>query len=80
VSFNKKVQNIVESYSSIKTVSRLFYPRNFNLSPEFVVAFKKEYARLKSLNISDKQIIQKIAKALHFHGREAASEDNINKV
>jgi len=77
--FNNKAKAILENYGSIKTVSRLFYPRNFNLSPEFVVAFKREYSRLKSLNISDKQIIQKIAKALHFHGREAASENSTNQ-
>lgn len=77
--FNNKAKAILENYGSIKTVSRLFYPRNFNLSPEFVVAFKREYSRLKSLNISDKQIIQKIAEALHFHGREAASENPTNQ-
>jgi len=57
----------MESYKSIKTVSRLFYPRNFNLSPEFVQAFQKECKRLKALNIDDKRIIQKISKALPFH-------------
>ena len=77
--FNNKAKAILENYGSIKTVSRLFYPRNFNLSPEFVVAFKREYSRLKSLSISDKQIIQKIAEALHFHGREAASENPTNQ-
>jgi len=78
--FNKKAKTILENYGSIKTVTRLFYPRNFNLSPEFVQAFKREYTRLKSMNIDDKRIIQKIAKALHFHGKEAAAENSINTV
>lgn len=65
--YNKAFNNIMESYKSIKTVSRLFYPRNFNLSPEFVQAFQKECKRLKALNIDDKRIIQKISKALPFH-------------
>lgn len=74
MSFNNKAQKILENYKSIKTVSRLFYPRNFNLSPEFIVAFKREFSRLRSLNISDKQIIHKIAKALQFHGKETDLE------
>ncbi|NBO99141.1 MAG: hypothetical protein EBU90_03305 [Proteobacteria bacterium] len=68
--FNKKAQSILENYGSIKTVTRLFYPRNFNLSDEFINAFRKEYARLKSLGIDDKRILLKLNKALHFHTRE----------
>lgn len=50
--------------------NRLFYPRNFSLSEEFLAAFNKEYNRLKALKIDDKRILQKITKALQFHGKE----------
>jgi hypothetical protein len=45
----------------------MFYPRNFALSAEFLSAYKKEVARLKAENVSDKDILRKITKALHFH-------------
>lgn len=65
--FNENYKILLENFRSIKTVSRLFYPRNFNLSDEFVKAFRKEYARLKSMKVDDKRILQKMAKALPFH-------------
>ena len=61
----------MENYSSIKVTSRLFYPRNFNLSEEFIQAFRREYARLRAFGIDDKRILGKLIKALHFHGRDA---------
>lgn len=69
--FNKKAEKIIESYGSIKVTSRLFYPRNFSLSDEFIQAFKREYARLRAYGIDDKRILGKLTKALHFHGRDA---------
>lgn len=68
--FNKKYNELLESYGSIKVVNRMFYPRNFNLSTEFVAAFKKEFCRLKELGIDEKRIIAKINKALHFHCKD----------
>ncbi len=65
--FYKKANNLLENYGSILTKSRIFYPRNFNLSQEFVKAFKKEVQRLKAENVSDKDILRKITKALNFH-------------
>lgn len=65
--FNENYKIILENFKSIKTVSRLFYPRNFTLSEEFIKAFHKEYARLKALNIDDKRILNKIMRALPFH-------------
>jgi hypothetical protein len=67
VDFYKKANNLLENYGSILTKSRIFYPRNFNLSQEFVKAFKKEVQRLKAENVSDKDILRKITKALNFH-------------
>lgn len=65
--FDKNYNFIMESFKSIKTIHRLFYPRNFNLSEEFINSFRKEYARLKSMNIDDRRILQKMIKALPFH-------------
>lgn len=65
--FYKKVNTILEGYGSILTKSRMFYPRNFNLSSEFINAFKKEVSRLKAEKVSDRDILRKITKALHFH-------------
>jgi hypothetical protein len=48
----------------------MFYPRNFNLSKEFLNAFKKEVARLKAENVGEKDIVRKITKALHFHVKD----------
>jgi len=70
--FDKNYNFIMESFKSIKTIHRLFYPRNFNLSEEFINSFRKEYARLKSMNIDDRRILQKMIKALPFH------KDNVN--
>ncbi|NBW58913.1 hypothetical protein EBR43_14285 [bacterium] len=68
--FDAAYETLLEGYQSMLIKNRLFYPRNFNLSQEFLNAFKKEYSRLKELNIDDKRILQKITKALQFHGKE----------
>jgi hypothetical protein len=67
VNFYKKANSILENYGSIVTKSRMFYPRNFNLSKEFVKALQKEIVRLKGENINNKDIVKKMSKALHFH-------------
>ena len=65
--YDKTYNLLMENYRSIKTVSRLFYPRNFSLSDEFIKAFNKEYSRLKSMQIDDKRILHKMTRALPFH-------------
>ena len=70
VKFYKKANSILENYGSILTKSRMFYPRNFSLSKEFINAFKKEVARLKAENIGEKDIVRKITKALAFHVKD----------
>jgi hypothetical protein len=67
VNFYKKANSILENYGSIVTKSRMFYPRNFNLSKEFVKALQKEIVRLREEKIGNKDIIKKMSKALHFH-------------
>lgn len=76
MNFDNKAKKIIESYRPIRTVSRLFYPRNFNLSLEFKNAFRKEYARLKGLGLKDKHILHKINKALPFHKEEQPEDTN----
>lgn len=63
--------NILESYKSILTKRRMFYPRNFALSPEFLSAFKKEIKNLKKQGIKENQILDKLSKALNFHVKES---------
>lgn len=63
-------KNLTESYSSIKYTKRLFYPRNLELSKEFITAFKTELNRLLSTGHKPKAILDKIAKALIFHSRK----------
>jgi hypothetical protein len=70
VKFYKKANSLLENYGSILTKSRMFYPRNFALSKEFINAFKKEVARLKAENVSEKDIIKKVTKALYFHVKD----------
>ena len=48
----------------------MYYPRNFALSPEFIKSFKKEVTRLKAENVSEKDIIRKITRALNFHVKD----------
>jgi hypothetical protein len=70
VNFDNTYETLLEGYQSMLIKNRLFYPRNFNLTEEFLTAFKKEYSRLKALNIDDRRIMQKITKALQFHGKD----------
>lgn len=70
MSFDKNYKQILESFGSIRTINRIFYPRNFNLSPQFIHAFKMECKRLKDMGLKDKQILIKLSKALHFHCKD----------
>lgn len=69
--FNKQVNSIIkENYKSIPIKTRMYYPRNFALSQEFIKSFKKEVARLKAENVSEKDIIRKLTRALNFHVKD----------
>ena len=46
---------------------RSFYPRKFDLSPEFVEAFKLEYSRLVESGQNKRTVFERIRKALSFH-------------
>ena len=65
--FNKKINQIGESFKPIKLIKRTFYPRNFQLSEDFVVSFKKEYKRLLDEGLQSNKALNRITKALLFH-------------
>lgn len=66
--FNKNAKEVYnENLRSIRTTRRQFYPRNFELSQEFVDAFKTEYRRLLEGGQRPKALMEKISKALNFH-------------
>ena len=46
---------------------RSFYPRKFDLSPEFIEAFKVEYSRLIESGQNKRTLFERIRKALTFH-------------
>lgn len=48
----------------------MYYPRNFTLSQDFLKAFKKEVQRLKAENVSEKDIVRKLNRALNFHVKD----------
>jgi len=60
-----KYDELCEGYLTLKT--RMFYPRNLELSKEFVEAFRKEYCRLVESGENKKNIHSRLAKALRFH-------------
>jgi len=65
--FNQKLEALAESFKSIKYVKREFYPKNFNLSEDFVNAFRREYRRLIDEGIEPRKALVKLNKALLFH-------------
>lgn len=65
--FNQKIESLSENYKSIKYTKREFYPKNFNLSEDFVNAFRKEYRRLIDEGLEPKKALIKLNKALLFH-------------
>jgi hypothetical protein len=68
--FNKVFKQLEENYKPIRTVKRSFYPRNFQLSEEFVNSFKSEYKRLLDEGVQPNKALSRITKALLFHVRD----------
>ena len=68
--FNDVYKQIEESFKPIRTVKRAFYPRNFQLSEDFVNSFKSEYRRLIDEGIEPNKALGRITKALLFHARD----------
>ena len=46
---------------------RSFYPRKFELSQEFIEAFKLEYSRLVESGQNKRTLFERMRKALTFH-------------
>ena len=68
--FNKALEKIEENYKPIKVIKRSFYPRNFQLSEDFVNSFKSEYKRLLGEGVHPKKALSRITKALLFHAND----------
>lgn len=62
-----KFDSVLESFTPIKVTSRLFYPRKFALSEEFIKTFKQEYTKLIKEGQNPKHLQDRIFKALRFH-------------
>lgn len=65
--FNENYEHILEGVTSIKTVKREFYPKNFKLSEGFLSAFKSEFRRLVDEGNHPRKVLARINKALMFH-------------
>ena len=66
--FEKNLNKIYnENINSIRVTRRQFYPRNFELSQEFVDAFVREYKRLLESGQKKTTLLEKMSKALKFH-------------
>jgi hypothetical protein len=61
----QEYDKLCEKYM-IKRV-RSFYPRKFDLSPEFIEAFKLEYSRLVESGQNKRTLFERMRKALTFH-------------
>ena len=61
----KEYDKVCEKYM-IKKV-RSFYHRKLELSPEFLEAFKAEYARLVETGQNKRTLLERMRKALTFH-------------
>jgi hypothetical protein len=68
--FDEEISKLEESFKPIKMVKRSFYPRNFQLSEEFVSSFKKEYKKLIDEGLESNKALNRITKALLFHARD----------
>lgn len=62
-----KFQQLLESYGMMTKQQRLFYPRNFKLSEQFIQALKKELALQHRAGLEPEQFARKLNKALEFY-------------
>ena len=66
---SEKLNKVLEGYKPIP-MKRLFYPRKFNVSNDFVNAFHQEYDRLVGEGQNPRTLIDRLGKALRFHVNE----------
>ena len=62
-----KFQALLESYGMLTKQQRLFYPRNFKLSTEFIAALKREIATQTKAGLDPDDFTRKLNKALQFY-------------
>lgn len=62
-----KFQQLLESYGMLTRQQRLFYPRNFNLSSQFIENLKKEMELQSKAGMDPDLFARKLNKALQFY-------------
>lgn len=62
-----KFQQLLEQYGMLTRQQRLFYPRNFNLSAEFINSLKKEMQLQSKAGMDPDLFAKKLNKALQFY-------------
>lgn len=62
-----KFQQLLESYGMLTRQQRLFYPRNFNLSSQFIDSLKKEMELQSKAGMDPDLFARKLNKALQFY-------------
>lgn len=65
MNYDKNYEQLSEAYLKIPA-RRLFYPRNFKLSEDFLKAFQNEYTRQLHEGQDPRQCLAKFQKALRF--------------
>jgi hypothetical protein len=69
----KKFDSLCETFGVIKQTKKIMYPRQIQLSEEFIQALKNEYFRMKLEEDTERPVKnrgQKFIKALQFHLKE----------
>tara|TARA_R100000808_G_C2154655_1_gene165814 strand:+ start:6121 stop:6621 length:501 start_codon:yes stop_codon:yes gene_type:complete len=61
-----KLDKVLEGYKPVR-LGRMFYPRNFQLSEDFINAFHREYDRLVGEGQNSKSLVERFGKAMKFH-------------
>jgi hypothetical protein len=63
------LEKVLEAYKPIP-MKRMFYPRGFKLSDQFIDSFHMEYDRLVGEGINPRSLMERFGKALRFHVTE----------
>ena len=61
-----KLDGVLEGYKPVR-LGRMFYPRNFQLSEDFINSFHREYDRLVGEGQNARSLVERFGKAMKFH-------------
>ena len=61
-----KLDGVLEGYKPVR-LGRMFYPRNFQLSEDFINSFHREYDRLVGEGQNSRSLVERFGKAMKFH-------------